>query len=55
MQVERKMETFPVYFNLILKPDKIITMREKLQLNLSGDYRGGKTLNKIISPDIITE
>ena len=55
MQVEGKMEIFPVYFNLIPKPDKLITMGENHELNLTGDYRGRKTLNKVISPRILTE
>jgi hypothetical protein len=47
------MEIFPVYFNLTPKPDKIITMKEN-QLNFTYDFRGEKTLNKIINPHVVT-
>lgn len=55
MQVERKMETFPVYFNLIPKPDKIITMGEGFSWISLVIIEEEKALKKIISPDTLTE
>lgn len=55
MQVERKMETFPVYFNLIPKPDKIITMGAGFSWISLVIIEEEKALKKIISPDTLTE
>lgn len=55
MQVERKMETFPVYFNLIPKPDKIITIEEGFSWISLVIIEQEKALKKIISPDTLTE